>query len=106
MAFNAKISDLIAEDTSGLLAKHYSWERVRLAEVAIILNGAPYDSAYFNTISGAPLARIRDVIAGETSTYYSGEYDEAYLLSQGDLLIGMDGDFNTGYWGSQRALLN
>lgn len=106
MAFTAKISELIAQDRTGLLAKHDSWERIRLADVATILNGAPFDSAYFNTSNGTPLARIRDVLAGETSTFYTGEYDDTYLLSQGDLLIGMDGDFNTGYWGSQRALLN
>lgn len=106
MAFTAKIADLIAEDKTGLLAKHESWERVPLSEVAGILNGAPFDSARFSTTSGVPLARIRDVIAGETSTFYTGEYDDAYLLSQGDLLIGMDGDFNSGCWGAQRALLN
>lgn len=105
MAFTAKIADLIADDKTGLLAKHESWKRVRLSEVANILNGAPFDSAKFSA-SGVPLARIRDVISGQTSTYYTGEYDEAYLLSQGDLLIGMDGDFNTGYWGVQPALLN
>lgn len=106
MAFTAKIADLIAEDTTGLLAKHESWERVPLSEVASILNGAPFDSAMFNTTSGIPLARIRDVMAGRTSTYYTGKYEDAYLLGQGDFLVGMDGDFNTGYWGEQVALLN
>ena len=106
MAFTAKIADLIADDKTGLLAKHDSWGRVPLSEVAGILNGAPFDSAMFGTASGVPLARIRDVIAGETSTLYAGEYDDSYLLRQGDFLIGMDGDFNTGYWGAQTALLN
>lgn len=106
MAFTAKITDLIAGDKTGLLMKHESWERVPLSDVASILNGAPFDSAMFNTTGGIPLARIRDVIAGRTSTYYTGEYEDAYLLSQGDLLVGMDGDFNTGYWGEQVALLN
>lgn len=106
MAFTAKIADLIAEDKTGLLAKHESWERVPLSEVASVLNGAPFDSSMFNTASGIPLARIRDVMAGRTSTYYTGAYEDAYLLGQGDLLVGMDGDFNTGYWGEQAALLN
>lgn len=106
MAFTAKIADLIAEDKTGLLAKHGTWERIRLSEIASILNGAPFDSEKFSTNGGVPLTRIRDVVAGQTSTYYTGEYDDAYLLDQGDLLIGMDGDFNTGYWGTQQALLN
>ncbi|MBS0318489.1 MAG: restriction endonuclease subunit S, partial [Proteobacteria bacterium] len=106
MAFTAKIADVIAADKTGLLAKHPSWQRVTLSDVARILNGAPFDASLFNTTSGMPLARIRDVLTGETSTYYTGEYEDAYLLERGDLLIGMDGDFNTGYWGEQRALLN
>ena len=106
MAFTAKIADIIAADKTGLLGCHASWQRVPLSAIASILNGAPFDAALFNTTSGTPLARIRDVLSGATSTYYTGEYDEAYLLERGDLLIGMDGDFHTGYWGAQRALLN
>jgi type I restriction enzyme, S subunit len=106
MSFTAKIADLIAEDRTGLLTKHESWQWVRLSEVASILNGAPFDSSMFNTTGGMPLVRIRDVMAGVTSTYYSGEYDATYLLGRGDLLVGMDGDFNTGYWGDQIAVLN
>lgn len=106
MAFTAKIADLIASDRTGLLAKHEGWQRVRLSDVATILNGAPFDSSMFNSTEGVPLARIRDVIAGITSTFYSGEYDETFLLQSGDLLVGMDGDFNSGFWGAQRALLN
>lgn len=106
MAFTAKIADIIAADKTGLLGCHASWQRVPLSAVASILNGAPFDAALFNATSGTPLARIRDVLGGATSTYYTGEYDDAYLLARGDLLIGMDGDFHTGYWGAQRALLN
>lgn len=106
MAFTAKIADIIAADKTGLLGCHASWQRVPLSAVASILNGAPFDAALFNKTSGMPLARIRDVLSGATSTYYTGEYDDAYLLERGDLLIGMDGDFHTGSWGAQRALLN
>lgn len=106
MAFTMTVAELIDADTSGLLGKYLSWERVPLTDVASILNGAPFDSAFFNTTEGVPLVRIRDVIAGETNTYYSGTYDEAYLVRQGDLLVGMDGDFNSAFWGARKALLN
>ncbi|MEE4220979.1 restriction endonuclease subunit S [Pseudomonas viridiflava] len=106
MAFTMTVAELIDADTSGMLGKHATWERVPLAEVATILNGAPFDSALFGTTAGMPLIRIRDVITGETSTYYSGAYEDAYLVQQGDLLIGMDGDFNSGFWGRKTALLN
>lgn len=106
MAFTMSVGELIDADTTGLLAKHPSWERVRLSEVASILNGAPFDSALFDTTNGVPLVRIRDVLAGATSTYYKGEYEAAYVVRPGDLLVGMDGDFNSGFWGAQTALLN
>lgn len=106
MAFTITVAELIDADTSGLLGKHPTWERVPLAEVASILNGAPFDSNLFSTVSGMPLVRIRDVIPGETSTYYSGPFEDDYLVEKADLLVGMDGDFNSGFWGEQKALLN
>jgi type I restriction enzyme S subunit len=106
MAFTITVAEVIAADTTGLLAKHPSWERVPLAQVADILNGAPFDSALFSNSEGMPLARIRDVLTGDTSTYYTGPYEETYVIRNGDLLIGMDGDFNSGFWGTRPALLN
>lgn len=106
MAFTMSVAEVIAADTTGLLAKHPNWERVPLAQVADILNGAPFDSTMFSNSEGMPLARIRDVLSGETKTYYSGPYEDAYIISQGDLLVGMDGDFNCGFWGVRPALLN
>ena len=106
MAFTLTVTELIDADTSGLLGKHLTWERVALANVASILNGAPFDSAQFSATEGMPLVRIRDVVAGETNTHYNGAYEDAYLVRQGDLLVGMDGDFNSGFWGARTALLN
>lgn len=106
MAFTMTVAEVIAADTSGLLSRHDSWERVPLADIATILNGAPFDSALFNTSDGMPLVRIRDVLPGITTTYYTGNYDDLYVIKPSDLLIGMDGDFNCGFWGNQRALLN
>jgi type I restriction enzyme S subunit len=106
MAFTMTVAELIDADTSGLLAKHATWERVSLESVARILNGAPFDSTLFSTAGGMPLVRIRDVTTGQTNTHYTGPYEDLYLVNQGDLLVGMDGDFNTGLWGSEAALLN
>lgn len=106
MAFTMTVAELIEADTSGLLGKHPTWERVPLADVASILNGAPFDSALFSATDGMPLVRIRDVISGDTNTYYTGAYDDAYLVQQGEFLVGMDGDFNSGFWGAKTALLN
>ncbi|HHQ4755480.1 TPA: restriction endonuclease subunit S [Aeromonas hydrophila] len=106
MAFTMTVSELIETDKSGLLGKHATWERVPLVQVASILNGAPFDSSSFSNNAGMPLVRIRDVLTGRTNTYYNGAYDELFLVKSGDLLVGMDGDFNSNFWGSQIALLN
>lgn len=106
MAFSMRISEVIARDTTGLLGKHPSWERVALGDVASILNGAPFDSALFAQGEGFPLLRIRDVVAGSTTTTYLGDYEPSYVVNAGDLLIGMDGDFNSAFWRSTPALLN
>lgn len=106
MAFTTTVREVIDNDKTGLLTKHSSWERVPLVEVATILNGAPFDSAMFSITEGHPLIRIRDVLTGATSTYYRGTYDDAYVVRQGELVVGMDGDFNSAYWGAIPALLN
>lgn len=106
MALTKSVAEIVDEDRTGLLAKHPSWERVRLGEIAAVLNGFPFDSAKFSKESGTPLVRIRDVTVGATDTFFAGDYDSAHRVSSGDLLIGMDGDFNSARWRSGPALLN
>jgi type I restriction enzyme S subunit len=53
-----------------------------------------------------PLVRIRDVGSDSTETRYIGEFDDRYVVEPGDLLIGMDGDFNCARWRGPLALLN
>ena len=43
---------------------------------------------------------------GYSETYYSGDYPKEYILTEGDLLIGMDGEFNIARWKCSGALLN
>jgi type I restriction enzyme S subunit len=91
----------------GLLGKAPNWSRHLLGELINVQNGAPFSSDKFNRESiGMPLIRIRDVGASETSTYFDGEYDPAYVVRAGDLLVGMDGDFRCARWTSRDALLN
>lgn len=106
MAFNLSIREVIEQDTTGLLAVHRTWVRVRLGDVVEILNGAPFDSELFSSESGYPLVRIRDVLRGQTDTFYRGDFAPAFGVEAGDLLVGMDGDFNLGRWHGPKALLN
>ena len=79
----------------------------KLTELCSIQYGYPFDSAKFTEDSNYPqLIRIRDVKRGYSETFYSGEYPKEYIVHAGDLLIGMDGEFNIARWKSQDALLN
>ena len=83
------------------------WEKKKIEEICAVINGFAFDSASFSDIeSGMPLIRIRDVVRGYTKTYFNGSYSENYIVKKGELLIGMDGEFNIGKWNSENALLN
>ncbi|WP_231919231.1 restriction endonuclease subunit S [Shewanella sp. UCD-FRSSP16_17] len=78
---------------------------MKLGSLCNVLSGFAFKSNLFGT-EGMPIVRIRDVVRGYSDTYYSGEYDDKFILADGDVLVGMDGDFNTEYWSGGRALLN
>ncbi|MEZ9864706.1 restriction endonuclease subunit S [Vibrio breoganii] len=108
MALAKSPAEIVQESKSDVLSKHATWERVNLIDVAALLNGFAFKSSMFSNDpqKGIPLIRIRDVVKHQTNTYYSGEYDETYVVRKGDLLIGMDGDFNAAVWQGENALLN
>lgn len=78
-----------------------------LSELVDIFSGHAFNSTHFNqTKTGLPLIRIRDINSGFSETYYSGPYQNQYVTNNGDLLIGMDGDFRIVCWNQGEALLN
>ena len=84
------------------------WETCLYKYCCSVQPGYPFDSAKFSNSStdGFPLIRIRDITSGEIQTYYTGEYSPNYIVTAGDLLVGMDGDFNVRWWNNDAALLN
>ena len=79
----------------------------KLIDICDIQYGYAFDSACFTEDdSYLPLVRIRDVKRGFSETFYSGEYPEEYVIHKGDLIVGMDGEFNIARWKSIDALLN
>nr|WP_010399236.1 restriction endonuclease subunit S [Paracoccus sp. TRP] len=83
------------------------WEVMPVKAVASIINGYPFNSASFNSTVGLPLVRIRDLNQTESEARFDGHAIEQAIISNSDVLIGMDGDFNVGRWlGDGPALLN
>jgi type I restriction enzyme S subunit len=83
------------------------WEVRQVREIARIINGFPFDSARFSNDRGHPLVRIRDLNKEKTETLFDGDLVAEATIMPGEVLIGMDGDFNVGSWnGKEPALLN
>lgn len=85
-----------------------NWEWIDMGKLVDIKSGYPFDSKRFSKESEGrlPLIRIRDVVKGKTETFTDEECSEEYVIRAGEILIGMDGDFNVAKWRSQNALLN
>lgn len=83
-----------------------SGNKQSLGEHVEILSGFAFDSNQFADSGEMPIIRIRDIIPGYSSTFYNGDYDPKYIIQDGDILIGMDGEFNRARWRGGKALLN
>ncbi|EMP4113318.1 restriction endonuclease subunit S [Vibrio parahaemolyticus] len=77
-----------------------------LAKDISITSGFAFSSALFDPEHGEPLIRIRDIQGQKTAVKYTGTYSKEYVVETGDLLVGMDGDFNVVRWLGAKALLN
>jgi len=82
------------------------WEVKKLLELADVTYGFAFKSKQFNTEgNGKPVVRIRDVLAGVSDTYSPEEAGSKYIVENGDILVGMDGEFHMGFWVGGNAYL-
>lgn len=86
---------------------HGEWEVKRLGDVLKFQVGCPFSSTFFNEKEqGVRLVKNRDLKSDDQIFHYSGKYDQSFLVNDGDVLIGMDGDFLPCRWSKGAALLN
>jgi type I restriction enzyme S subunit len=78
----------------------------RLGDVCQIQSGFAFDGQGFSTVLGTPLIRIRDLKTNRPSLMYDGPFPAGYVVTRGDVLVGMDGEFRAYRWGGEDALLN
>lgn len=84
-----------------------TWKWVYMSDIASILYGFPFESQKFNENRiGIPIIRIRDILPGKTNTYSDESCEEKYRITKGDMLVGMDGNFQVAFWNSEDAWLN
>jgi type I restriction enzyme S subunit len=83
------------------------WEVRTVKDVATVTYGFPFASKKFNTEGvGTPVIRIRDILDGSINTFTDEQADPRYHIKNGDILVGMDGDFHMCIWSSGHALQN
>ncbi|MFC7432019.1 MULTISPECIES: restriction endonuclease subunit S [unclassified Agrococcus] len=79
----------------------------RIKDVAALVNGYPFDAGLFRDSGDIPLVRIRDILGSTFGTFLAREQvPDTALVRDGDLVIGMDGDFNSTLWSRGAAALN
>lgn len=83
------------------------WEVTNLGKGLSFQVGFPFLSSSFNIDGiGLRLIRNRDLKSNDQIIYYFGNYKINYIVNNGDILIGMDGDFLPCLWQKGPALLN
>jgi type I restriction enzyme S subunit len=83
------------------------WRYRSAKEIAEVTYGFPFKSAAFTAgPAGLPLVRIRDILVGESATYTEEPAEDRYRIADGEMIVGMDGDFHMGIWSCGPALLN
>ena len=79
----------------------------RVREMATLYNGFPFASSRFSANESLPLVRIRDITADAFETFIpERDAPDSSLLRNGDVVVGMDGDFNVRLWNRGVAALN
>ncbi|WP_418603545.1 restriction endonuclease subunit S [Hwangdonia sp.] len=83
------------------------WEEKELKTFLEFQTGFPFKSSGFNKENkGIRLIKNRDLKADDRIVYFEGSYNDDYLVNDGDILVGMDGDFSPVKWNKGLALLN
>ena len=83
------------------------WEVLPIFEAISVQYGFPFATEKFTEeVTNVPVVRIRDILEGTTSAYSLEDTDEKYHLYEGDVLVGMDGNFHINFWHNNEAYLN
>ena len=83
------------------------WSINNINDHCNIIYGAPFSSNMFNSNhEGIPLIRIRDLKNQKSNIFTNEKPSKATLISKGDIVLGMDGEFKAYFWTSEDAWMN
>ena len=82
------------------------WKKERLVDIAGVQYGYAFDGSLFNSKkSGMPIIRIRNIPESQTEDYTTETAGSQYLVYNGDIVVGMDGEFYINSWAGDTAYL-
>ena len=82
------------------------WRQERLIDIADVQYGYAFDGSLFNSKKlGMPIIRIRNIPGSQTEDYTTETADSQYLVNNGDIVVGMDGEFHINSWAGDTAYL-
>ena len=82
------------------------WRKEKLINLVKVQYGYAFDGKLFNSEkNGTPIVRIRNIPAGITNDFTTEKAPEEYIIHNGDILIGMDGEFHINTWNQSDAYL-
>lgn len=80
----------------------------RLDNIANIFAGNAWKAAQFKDDGKFPVIRIQNIGDNKRDeyVYWSGDYDEAFVVKKGDLLLSLSGSIKLDFWDGPNGLLN
>ncbi len=110
---NRKMNETLEEMGQALFNHHFvdnpeakKWSMYKISDIAKVQYGYAFKSSNFNeNARGMKITRIRNIIDGDTASYTTETAANDFLIDDGDLLVGMDGDFHINYWSGGKAYL-
>ncbi|MDR2568862.1 MAG: restriction endonuclease subunit S [Oscillospiraceae bacterium] len=83
------------------------WVEKAMSNCLVFEVGYPFKSELFNqNYTGIRLVKNRDLKSDDQVFHTTEEHNQSYIVQNGDVLIGMDGDFIPCLWNKGVALLN
>ena len=82
------------------------WGKEFLINLVDVQYGYAFNGSLFNNNgNGMPIVRIRNIPEGITMDFTTEEASKEYIVHNGDILVGMDGEFHINSWGGKDAYL-
>lgn len=107
--FKARFVDFVGVDEfedSEIGPIPVGWYLGSVYDVARVTYGRPFRSSVFSDREGIPLLRIRDIATGEPALMTTEQRSDGRLITAGDIVVGMDGEFRAHVWAGPDSWLN